>query len=331
MTTNTKVKGKKIDTKYDIPIELYPNSDEIVAVVRKTKDYSKFNLINVNRTKCPKNLKNLEASMAKEAFNKPILVTYDKENHGKYWVVDGQHTLEVRETLGLPVYYELLTHSDKTGLDSTDLKEEVIVRALCAFNSTGKNWTAMNFIVYYAERDFDGIFKDYTLLLKFMQEYPKIKHLQPYITLGQGHFRSQATRREGQYEYIKEGRYKFYDWDLACRRADYFMLYLDKLNSGLSAVFKQAIIKIVMMEHLNIDHDKFSSKLRTKMNKLPAFTNMEDYLLIMTDIYNSSKRNDLDRVNFVREYKLLKRKSVRDGFIDEEKKQIDLKISSKKT
>lgn len=314
----------------ELPQELYPNDDEIVSLVRRTKDYSKFNLINVNRDKNEQNLKNLTESLAEEAFNKPILVTYDKDNPGKYWVEDGQHTLHVRKALGLWVYYELLTY-EEGGKVTSELSDAVIERALCSLNASGKNWSIEDFVKYYAERDFDGTFKAYTLLLKLMQKYPDIKHIQPYILLGQGHFRKNTGNKGGQYGYIKKGRYEFADWDLSCRRADALMVYIQKLGDILKDTnFKLAIVRIIMMGHISINHEKFAQKILSKRALLMSFRNMEDYFLILTDIYNSGLRDGTERVNFGREYRRLKTPSVRDSVILEEKKQIKSNLKTKK-
>lgn len=294
--------------------------DPIVGYVKKTYDYEKFAFINVNRDKDLRNLKNLRQSMTKQAYDKPILVTDHKDKKGKLWIIDGQHTFTIRKELNLPIYYMYLTFKDRI-----ELEDEVIVNALCAFNAVGKNWTTMNFVKYYAERDFAGVFKDYTLLMKFIKEYPKIKNIQAYLMLGQGHFRKESSPRGGQFGYIREGKYKFSDWDLACKRADNLMLYINKLgvDGHMKDVnFKLALVRLIMMEHLGVNHDKFSDKVKAKIDSVRRFRNMEDYLLALTDIYNLAKRYSFEdeRINFAREYKRYKRAKARDSLELEGKK-----------
>ena len=73
--------------------------DEVVAVIRKSKNYEKFKFIDSNRSINSLNLNKLIGSMKEEQLISPICVNENFE------IIDGQHRVKAEESLNLPVYY----------------------------------------------------------------------------------------------------------------------------------------------------------------------------------------------------------------------------------
>lgn len=120
--------------------------DKIVANVYESYDYDKFKPLLGNRR-----LDHVKAIM--ESINTygdtktPIIVNERLE------VIDGQHTLEAKKQLGLPIQYVV-----RPGCG---------IEACIACNSAAKNWSLENFINCYAEYGR----KDYVVLRSLEADY----------------------------------------------------------------------------------------------------------------------------------------------------------------
>ena len=110
-----------------------------------TKDYSLFKTLDGNRTLNKKNISKLTKSISQDGLLViPIICSYD-ETDGKYFVIDGQHRLQVCEQLGKEVYFIV---------ENTYGIREVMIA-----NATSSNWTKSDFLNMHLSSNKDNYVK----------------------------------------------------------------------------------------------------------------------------------------------------------------------------
>lgn len=121
--------------------------------ILKTKDYAQFKSILSNREVNKQHVKKLADSLKKKnlLWAKPPLVNERNQ------VIDGQHRLEACQLAGIDFYY-----IQAEGLNKEDM---------AILNTNQKNWSALDFINFYA---LEGM-RDYKELSKLMNKYPGLK------------------------------------------------------------------------------------------------------------------------------------------------------------
>lgn len=120
-----------------------------MAGITGTKDYSKFKIIEGNRSINSTHLSNLTMSILKKNMlnQNPIIC------NEKFEIVDGQHRFEVARNNKLEIFYLIL--------------EGAHIDEVVQLNSTNRMWHAMDYIDSYVTRGF----KPYIWLKEFLADY----------------------------------------------------------------------------------------------------------------------------------------------------------------
>lgn len=118
-------------------------------LIKRTTNYSKFNLSSTNREINEAHVRDLVSSISETNLlpHNPIVVNAD------YEVIDGQHRLEAAKRLGLEIFY---TVAPKTSIRDTRL-----------INRTNRPWNLRNYLESYAKEGKP----DYIALLRFCDKY----------------------------------------------------------------------------------------------------------------------------------------------------------------
>lgn len=244
------------------PRDLARKSD---TVIYQTTDYSKFGLIKGNRDITDAHVRMLISSISKKnllRFN-PILVNERME------VIDGQHRLEAASILNEPIYYI-------TALGAR-------IEDVQALNAHQKQWTLKEYAESYAELGF----KDYKILLRFMQEQDMPVSIAAWLLSSKTQGGHMTKFRAGGYVADAVGE--------AYQVSEKIRLFDKRITSQVrrSKGFVRAIRTI--MRSGNVDWKRMEHKLAITNNQIPSYQSMRDYLREIEDIYNY-KNQTVDRI-----------------------------------
>lgn len=119
------------------------------TMIKSTKQYDKFKLIEGNRNLVPGHLARLTVSILQKNLlaQNPIIV------NERFEVIDGQHRLEIAKSNDLEIFYLVVPGASI---------EEVVV-----LNANNRSWNGTDFLNSYASRGR----KDYIWLRRFMDDY----------------------------------------------------------------------------------------------------------------------------------------------------------------
>src|SRR5262245_16829584 len=91
---------------------------DLESKIHKTTDYDRFQRMPGNRPVRPGHVENIKKKIEERDLKTPVVI------NRQWQIIDGQHTLEARKELGVPVYYrfgEKMTLHDVQTLNSTSL------------------------------------------------------------------------------------------------------------------------------------------------------------------------------------------------------------------
>ena len=232
------------------------NQQELV--VKTTNDYTKFKSLRGNRKVNDLHLKRLRKSMEEEVLMSPVIVNENFE------VIDGQHRIEVLKNLNSPVSYLMI--------QGYGLKEMQLL------NSASRNWVADDFLNAYLE---EGNL-EYINYKKFKERYGW-GHNECMRILSGDEFRSIDLFRNGGLK-IKNLT-QVIEW---AERIEMIKPYYDGIKRR---AFIYAMVKLFKNENYN--HATFLGKLQYQSARLVDCTNVNQYLLLIEDIYNYRNREKI--------------------------------------
>lgn len=240
-------------------------SDKIL----QTKNYNLFGIVDGNRTVNSSHVKKLKVSIHQIDLKIPIVVNEKME------VVDGQHRLQARKELGLPVFYIMISG---LGLRETQ-----------RVNSAAKNWNDKDFLDSFVKQNY-GHYKTYK---KFRETY-QFGHSDTLSILSGrgvtgGGTNSNSEFRDGEFSVSPDNLAKATDWAEKIYQIEPFYDGF-KRRSFISAM-------ITCFKHEQYNHDDFIAKLAYQSSKLVHCTNSIQYLRIIDEIYNF-KRKPEDKIRF---------------------------------
>ena len=243
--------------------EIFSTDDTFSGRVYSTYEYAKFKLIDGNRKIDRNNLKRLIESMKIEDAKIPILVT---EN---YYVIDGQHRLQARKQLMLPVYYIV---------SSMDASADSIILSTMAQKP-------LTFISIAELRANTGN-ENYKKLLEFTRYY-KIP-----ITMAITLISKAAKSRAGGYSggntghRFKLGEFKADDIEFAESLGDYLQLLYKETNSNIikSKYFVNSLLVVLAMKDFNKEH--FASQITKHKHLMENKATSKQYQNMIHEIYN---------------------------------------------
>jgi len=238
-----------------------------VKKVYMTYDYSMFKSMRGNRP-----LDKLLVMKLKKSFKKQYLFTIILVNE-YYEIIDGQHRFEAAKSLGLPLYFTI--------------QEGYKVKEVQMLNTNTKNWGKMQYLHSYCELGNP----EYLKFRNFMRRYPKfgIAVSEAILTgLSNGKYKREAghgvrlpTFADGELEIPNEGR----SYDIAEK-----IMQIQPFYDGFNRItFVRAMMRL--FNNPNYDHNTFIKKLKIQPTALRHCQSVDQYLLLIEDIYNYRSRD----------------------------------------
>lgn len=243
--------------------EIFSTDDTLSGRVYSTYEYTKFKKIDGNRNLDKQNLKRLIESMKIEDAKIPILVT---EN---YHIIDGQHRLEARRILMLPVYYIVSTMG--ASADS-------IVLATMA----QKPLTLSSIARLRADTGND----EYCKLLDFCDIYKIPVNLAITLTSKKAKSKNGGTSNNRTTHNFKLGEFKADDVEFAEYVAEYIDTLYKETNSNVvkSMYFVHSLLTVFGMKDFNKEH--FLNQVAKHKHLIEPKANRKQYQNMIHDIYN---------------------------------------------
>lgn len=258
------------------PIASYENeTDNIAERVYTTMDYSKFKKIKGNRPICPNNLKRLIEAMKRKDMKVPILVTED------YYIIDGQHRVEARKKLMLPVYYITIdAPADASSIITTTMAQKPLNTS-----SIASLW---------ADSDDDS---EYIKLLEYCNFYGFPTTLgirltwKDYAKKGTSAIMSK-NRGSGtvMVHNFKMGDYRCDNIEFAEDIGDVILQLFNETNSKIvkKTYFVNSLINVYKMDGFDVEH--FVSQVKQHKNKLENKASVRQFQDMIHEIYNYKTR-----------------------------------------
>lgn len=228
-----------------------------------TTDYNKFKLMKGNRAVDPRHVQALMKAMEKKDLLIPIAV------NSKMEVLDGQHRLEARKNLKLPVPYYWA--GDDTGL-----------RDVQALNASQKSWSNKDFCNSYIALGK----KDYEIYKWFVETYqfPHVESIKLLMNLTNDRDKGTVLTT-----IFKSGQFQVRDLSGAKKMAEmmseiapYFSRW--KHNRFIRAVFS-------LLPKKNFNWKTFMQKVELNPTMLQPCSNTEQYVELIEKIYNFRAQN----------------------------------------
>lgn len=264
-TTMTKTNGTGLRHKVS------GSSQKTSYIVEMTTDYSMFKEMKGNRAKNSAHIKRLVDSMQEAYLLCPILV------NEKYEIVDGQHRFDAIQQLSLPVYFIMVPGYGQ--------KEVHIL------NSNSTNWSRKDFLSAYCDLGK----QPYLTVRNFMRQFPEIG-IQPVLMLLTGDksgSKQKSTKGASlRTKDFEEGKLQINDLEYAERTAKKIMEIKPFYKDFSRFVFIQAMASV--MKHPNYKHKDFLGKLEKRPGALHNCVTVEEYKILIEDIYNWRR---VDKVN----------------------------------
>ena len=232
----------------------------ITIEVRITTDYFLFSPIDGNRNLNLLHLNKLKKSMAENYLYTVIIVNEKKQ------IIDGQHRFQCCKELNLPVYY---IECEGYGL------EEVHI-----LNQNSKNWNADDYLEGYCKLGYDHYI-----------EYSKFKN-----KFGFGHNECMLLLGDlGTGQNVNEfysGNFKIKNF----RQAYSIASKLVQIGKYYEGYKRRSFIRTMndIFKNPQFDFEQFLQKLRIQPTALQDCNNIDQYKLLIEEIYNYRTRQKIN-------------------------------------
>lgn len=244
-------------------------------LLQETQDYDVFKQYDCNRQLHEGNLKKLQKSIARanRLKSRPILI--DEE----FRVIDGKHRLEVARRMGIPVWYQVHEGGQS---------EDIIL-----LNNAVKSWSIPDYLNYYSKKEYPN----YVELSKFIEKNKVDVNVALHLL--------NADRSTGFYKEFKEGLYEFPDnsqyLDIEIRksRIEETIEFIRKKTSGNKTYLERVTFYCALVTFFSsnqFNYEVFMKKLQYKLDLMRPCSKKEDYLKMLTDIYNWKNHSPLEKV-----------------------------------
>jgi len=224
-------------------------------VIKSTSDYKKFKPLSGNRKVNEPHLKRLRKSMENKVLISPVIVNENFE------VIDGQHRIQVLKEMSSPVHYLMVKGY---GLNEMQL-----------LNSASRNWAADDFLNAYIEAG--------------NPEYVKYKQFKDKY--GWGHnecMRILSGDELRSIDSFRNGKLKIHNISQVIEWAERIEMIKPYYDGIKRRAFIYAMIKL--FKNPNYNHATFLGKLQYQSARLVDCTNVDQYTLLIEDIYNYRNR-----------------------------------------
>lgn len=220
--------------------------------VSVTEEYDVFQRLAGNRAVSETHVKNLMKAMQENDLFTPILVNQDFE------VVDGQHRLEARKRLGLPVPYYW---TDGLGLAEVQ-----------KLNSTQKGWVNDDYVKAYIELGN----QNYVQYEWFRRRY-NLPHVPTVWLLGGGDTHNIAQKFKG-------GKFRVMDLEGAKEKAAMMAQLAPLFSHWKDAPFIKALL--FCLNRSGFEFKTFLHRVTQNPTMLKPCTSIDGYMLLIEEVYN---------------------------------------------
>jgi hypothetical protein len=248
--------------------------DPVIYQVRQSCDYRKFKMLADNRTINQLHVKRLVDSFKNQYLVCPIIC------NELFEIIDGQHRLRAAQESDLPVNYIMI--------NGYGMKEVQLL------NTNQKNWTKIDYLLSYVSYGK----KPYVEFHMFMKDFPELSFQAcERILTGKGNGQRQGTfsGKKFQMRDFEEGKLIIPDlsksYSLA-RKIMEFKPYYEGFGKGMFATTMMSLFR-----SKNYNHKEMLHKLSTGPIKLADCRIVEEYKLLLENIYNY-KRLKENKVSF---------------------------------
>lgn len=241
-------------------------NDEKTNTIYSTQDYGKFSSIGGNRHVLKSHVNTIVDAIKTNNLlsSSPILV------NEKMQVIDGQHRLAAAKELGVPVFY--IIHPG------------LVLKDVQAINSNKKNWKVEDYAQSYASIGNPH----YIEYIRFRDKY-KIGHKESVLLLtckhGANNYKAGGTMD------FKNGKFIVPNISLAHERARKLFGYEKYYQGFRRRCFIYAVFKL--LNNKEYDHDIMMKKLQYQSTRLVDCVSVDDYLLLLENIYNYKNRKNV--------------------------------------
>jgi hypothetical protein len=233
-----------------------------VGEVFETKDYHIFKPHRLNRVINNNHVNTLTKNMKENGWLPSSCVKVNSKGE----ITDGHHRLLAAQRAGVPYRYEMVK-----GTSDTEIR---------SINRNGKNWAITDHIHGYIV---DGN-TNYIELKNFMDEFPDIKPTD-MMMLTQNSFT--AIHRNT----MDSGNFKVKDMKIARQWAKNIMELKPIFSEYNRAIFVRALVKIFSKEP-RFKFEEFMKKVALRPASLVPCGTVDQYVKLIQDIYNYSRRSD---------------------------------------
>lgn len=227
--------------------------------VEETKDYDQFVNLHGNRKLDKTHVKRLIQKMTTEGNLTEIFPIVVNE---KMEVIDGQHRLEALRQLEWPVFYEL-----KKGLN---------IDTVQALNTGTRNWTWFDYAFSFAEQGNENYQRFLNMWDYFDLPYTIVLHF----------CGSQDNSRRGKFH---RGTFEMMDHTMTFNLLKQYKEIVG-VSGHQTSKFAYALFDIMRLPEY--DHKRMVEKMKKFGSELKGYTNKQDYLRAIEDIYNTYVREE---------------------------------------
>lgn len=217
-----------------------------------TSEYDVFKRMSGNRTVSETHVKNLMNAMLKHDLMVPILVNQDFE------VIDGQHRLEARKRLGLPVPY--YWQKDLGLIDVQTL------------NSSQKGWVNDDFMRAYIE-----LGNQHYVQYEWFRRRFGLPHVPSVWLLSGSDFRNST-------KHFRQGEFRVHDLEGAKAKATMLTELAPHFSHWKDAAFIKAFL--VCLNRVGFDFKTFLHRVSQNPTMLKPCKTIDAYLQIIEEVYN---------------------------------------------
>jgi len=235
-------------------------TDNEIGTVYSTTNYDKFKVIGGNRNLSLPHFNRLKKSMSDNYLFTCIIV------NERFEVIDGQHRLKAIMELSLPVNYVVCKGY---GLQEVH-----------RLNANSKTWSSDDYLAGYCELGYP--------------EYLKYREFKNKYNFGHGECFAMLTgnRHSPKQTVFAMGNFKVKQYSAACKTADWIMLTAPYYKNYKRRSYIYAMI--TLLQNPNFEITEFIQKLRVQPTALCDCTDVEQYLVLIEEIYNYRRREKVN-------------------------------------
>ena len=235
------------------PKRVFAPVGDAEAKIHKTMEYDKFKRMAGNRPIRRGHIQNIKIKIEEKDLKSPIVV------NKQYEIIDGQHTLEARKELNLPVYYRF--------------GEKMDLHDVQTLNSTNLPWNNDDFCDSYIELGN----RHYKIYKSFRKKY-QLQHETAMILLTGRDMKALRS-------VFRNGEFRVANLDDAEKKAQMLFSLRDYVPGARQDVFAKALMIANSRDGFNFK--RFYEKAKENKSMFAYWPTIDQNLLMIETIYNT--------------------------------------------